>query len=89
MNVILMCHDDNEGMKTLPVIIFAMLMGSAFGENTSKRTYPDEGARKVKIESKSTKAYKKAKEACVSSSKEELKGKKLTECIVNYQKETK
>jgi hypothetical protein len=37
---------------------------------------------------KSTKAYSKAKVACLKKS-EELKGKKLTDCIVEYQKEAK
>lgn len=79
-------------MKTLSIIIFALLMAISFAEDSSKRAYPGQESHDQKNrlhETKSTKAYKKAKEACVESSKGQLKGKKLTECIVNYQKEAK
>lgn len=76
-------------MKTLFVIIFAVFVAIAFAEDSSQRAFPDVKVKKQTAETKSTKAYKKAKEACVSSSAGQLKGKRLTECIVNYQKETK
>ena len=90
MNVILMSADDTLVMKSLSVIIFAVVMASAFAEDSSQRAFPDAGVKKKQVaDTKSTRAYKKAKEACVNSSDGKLKGKKLTECIVNYQKEAK
>ncbi len=78
-----------KNMKMIFVVVFAVFVAFAFAEDTSKRAFPDNSAKRQMTETKSTKAYKKAKEACVNSSNGELKGKKLTECIVNYQKETK
>lgn len=80
---------DNDYMKKFSVLILCLFAASAFGEDTSKRAFPDARVKKQKTETMSTKAYRIAKEACVNSSNRELKGKKLTECIVNYQKEAK
>ncbi len=67
------------------MFIFTVFVAIALGEDTSQRAFPGPGRTK---ESKSTKAYKKAKEECLKIHPE-LKGKKLMECIVNYQKEAK
>lgn len=84
-----MSSADNMNMKMLSVVVFAVFVASSFAEDTSTRAFSEIKVKKQLAETKSTKAYKKAKEACVSSSDGQLKGKKLTECIVNYQKETK
>lgn len=76
---------DTKLMKTILMLTFTVFLAIAFGEDSSQRAFP--GAPKMKV-TKSTKAYKKAKEACLKNDSE-LKGKKLTECIVNYQKEAK
>ena len=73
----------------LIVIVSVLIAASAFAEDTSGPVFSGYKVKKHTAVAKSTKAYKKAKEACVSSSNGELKTKKLTECIVNYQKETK
>lgn len=74
-----------KDMKTILMFIFTVFVAIALGEDSSQRAFPGGGKMR---ESKSTKAYKKAKEACLKGDAE-LKGKKLTECIVNYQKEAK
>ncbi len=80
-------------MKTLSILLFTLFLAIAAAEDASQVVSPDTMVRVEKVESKhetrSTKAYKRAKEACVKSSDGRLKGKKLTECIVNYQKETR
>lgn len=76
-------------MKTLCILFFTVFLALAVAEDTSQRTYPgaDTAKKSAKV-TKSTKAYRKAKEECLKKS-EELKGKKLTDCIVDYQKEAK
>lgn len=82
-----MSWDDTGFMKTLCMMIFTVFLAFAFAEDTGQRAFG--GGPKKKIhEMKVTKEYKKAKEECLKSS-EELRGKKLTECIVKYQKEAK
>lgn len=76
---------DTRDMKTLLMLTLTVFLAIALGEDSSQRAFP--GSAKIR-ESKSTRAYKKAKEDCVKKNSE-LKGKKLTECIVNYQKEAK
>lgn len=77
-------------MKTLCILFFTVFLGLAVAEDTSQRAFPgtDAAAKKSAKVTKSTKAYRKAKEECLKKS-EELKGKKLTDCIVDYQKEAK
>ncbi|MBC7713679.1 MAG: hypothetical protein H7177_10085 [Rhizobacter sp.] len=80
-------------MKTLCVLLFAAFLAIAVAEDSQVTAPPVvEAQPAVNVAprvTKSTKAYKLAKEACVKSSDGKLKGKKLTECIVNYQKEAK
>ncbi|MBC7427859.1 MAG: hypothetical protein H7336_04550 [Bacteriovorax sp.] len=81
-------------MKTLCVVLFAVFLAIAVAEDSSLTISPGIETRPApkleqQRETKSTKAYKLAKEACVKSSDGKLKGKKLTECIVNYQREAK
>lgn len=61
----------------------------AVAEDTSQRAFPgsDRTKKSAKV-TKSTKAYRKAKEECLKK-RDDLKGKKLTDCIVDYQKEAK
>lgn len=77
-------------MKTLCILFFTVFLALAAAEDTSQRAFPgpDSASKKSAKVTKSTKAYRKAKEACLKKS-EELKGKKLTDCIVDYQKEAK
>ena len=85
-----MCTADTRNMKTLCMIAFTVFLAIAVAEDSSQRAFPGANPKvKVGRETKSTKAYKVAKEACVKSGEGQLKGKKLTECIVNYQKEAK
>lgn len=80
---------DTLNMKTLCILIFSAFLSIAIAEDTSQRAFPgpDSSKKSAKVV-KSTKAYRKAKEECLKKS-EELKGKKLTDCIVEYQKEAK
>lgn len=79
-------------MKTLCIIIFTSFLSIAVAEDSTQRAFPGASAKELERKSarvtKSTKAYRKAKDACLKNS-EELKGKKLTDCIVEYQKEAK
>ena len=76
-------------MKTLSILFLTVFLALAVAEDTKNQVF---GGPKTLIESarvtKSTKAYRKAKEECLKKS-DDLKGKKLTDCIVNYQKEVK
>lgn len=76
-------------MKTLCILFFTVFFALAVAEDTSQRAFPgaDTDKKSAKV-TKSTKAYRKAKEECLKKS-EQLKGKKLTDCIVDYQKEAK
>lgn len=76
-------------MKTLYLLLLAFCATYVQAEDTSSHVFQDGRVKKVKGETQSTLAYKKAKEVCLKSVNAELKGKKLTECIVNYQKEAK
>ena len=80
---------DTRYMKTLCILFFTVFLALAVAEDTSQRAFPgpDTSKKSAKVV-KSTKAYRKAKEECLKKS-EELKGKKLTDCIVDYQKEAK
>jgi hypothetical protein len=76
-------------MKTLCILFLTVFLALAVAEDTSQRAFPgsDTSKKSAKV-TKSTKAYRKAKEECLKKS-DELKGKKLTDCIVDYQKEAK
>lgn len=71
------------------ILFFSVFLAVTVAEDTSQRAFPgaDSTKKSAKV-TKSTKAYRKAKEACLKKS-EQLKGKKLTDCIVEYQKEAK
>lgn len=77
-------------MKTFCILFFTVFLALAVAEDTSQRTFSraDVAVRKSAKVTRSTKAYRKAKEACLEKS-EQLKGNKLTDCIVDYQKEAK
>lgn len=70
---------------------FTFLTTFASAEDTLKQeTMPKEVKKEISAPmAKSRRAYAQAKAACVKESEGHLKGKKLTECIVNYQKEMK
>ncbi len=76
-------------MKTLCLLFLTVFLALAVAEDPKNQA---SSGQNTSIEServtKSTKAYRKAKEECLKKS-EELKGKKLTDCIVDYQKEAK
>ena len=76
-------------IKTLCMLVFTVFVAFALAEDSTMR----DSANKLSVKKslhvdKSTKAYKTAKEACLGKS-EDLKGKKLTDCIVEYQKAAK
>jgi LAS superfamily LD-carboxypeptidase LdcB len=86
-------------MKTLCVLFFMVFLAVAVAEDAGLSTKTTENSQENSQEKKeldaksarvkkSTKAYRKAKDACLQKS-EQLKGKKLTDCIVEYQKEAK
>lgn len=83
---------DTWFMKTICMLIFTVFLAFAFGEDSTQRAYPGPGLKELQKKSakvdKSTKDYRKAKGECLKRS-ESLKGKKLTDCIVEYQKEVK
>jgi hypothetical protein len=89
MNVILISPTDTWYMKTLCILFFTVSVTLAVAEDTIQRTFSgiDSVKKNAKV-TKSTRAYRKAKEECLKSSGD-LKGKKLTDCIVDYQKEAK
>ena len=76
-------------MKTLCILFLTFFLAVAVAEDTSQRAFrgADTSKKSAKV-TKSTKAYRKAKEECLKKS-DVLKGKKLTDCIVDYQKEAK
>ena len=79
-------------MKTLCVLILTVFLTVAVAEDSSQRAFPGPSSKDLEAKSarvkKSTKAYRKAKEACLQKN-EELKGKMLKDCIVEFQKEAK
>ena len=76
-------------MKTLCLLFLTVFLAFAFAEDsTQQASLALETSKKTLGVTKSTKAYRKAKEECLKKS-DELKGKKLTDCIVDYQKEVK
>lgn len=76
-------------MKTMCILFLTVFLALAVAEDTSQRAFPGpDSAKKSAKVTKSTKAYRKAKEECLKKS-DVLKGKKLTDCIVDYQKEAK
>lgn len=87
-----MCADDTRSMKTICMLLFTVFLAFAFGEDSTQRAYPGPGLRELEKKSakvdRSTRDYHKAKVECLKKS-ENLKGKKLTDCIVEYQKEAK
>lgn len=72
-------------------LTFTFLVTFASAEDTLRQErMPKEVKKEINSPmAKSRRAYAQAKAACVKESKGHLKGKKLTECIVNYQKEIK
>ena len=72
-------------MKILCLLVVTIFLGSVSAETAFQRE--DMTKKNTKV-LKSTKAYRKAKEECLKKSFD-LKGKKLTDCIVDYQKEAK
>ena len=88
-----MSSADTVTMKTTCIIIFTVFLALAVAEDTALKIHTGTGIKGEFLKknagvAKSTKAYSKAKEECLKRS-EELKGKKLTDCIVEYQKEAK
>jgi hypothetical protein len=80
MNVFLMSYTDTKDMKTLCALIFVAFLAVAIAEDSSIVSSPGTDPKtlaklELQHESKSTKAYKRAKEACVNSSNGKLKGK--------------
>lgn len=81
-------------MKTICLIFLTVLVAIAVADDSSHPTLGAKVHEPVKKEmgpkmTKSTKRYLQAKRACLEKSSGQLKGKLLTECIVNYQKEAK
>lgn len=71
------------------ILFLSVFLAIAAAEDKSQRILhrSDTSKKSAKV-TKSTKAYRKAKEECIKLS-DKLKGKKLTDCIVDYQKEAK
>ena len=74
------------------MLLFTVLWALAFAEDSTQQAFPGPGireqARKNEKVDKSTKAYRQAKHECLKRGGD-LKGKKLTDCIVEYQREAK
>lgn len=77
-------------MKTLCILFLTVFLAIALAKEDSQRLSlaPAETSKKSAKVTKITKIYRKAKEECLKKS-DTLKGKKLTDCIVDYQKEVK
>jgi hypothetical protein len=78
-------------MKMLCVLLFTFFLTTLVAQESNKGdTIP--GQKDLEKKSarvvKSAKAYRKAKDECLKKN-EDIKGKKLTDCIVEYQKEAK
>lgn len=78
-------------MKLLCMLLLTLLLTTVVAQESSKvDTIP--GQKELDKKSarvvKSAKAYRKAKDECLKKN-EDIKGKKLTDCIVEYQKEAK
>lgn len=78
-------------MKTIGLVFFSILVAFVFGDEAPKAvSVSTEQKTSLSLEMlKTTKTYSKAKEFCIKQGGESLKGNKLTECIVKYQKEAK
>lgn len=82
-------------MKTICLISFTLFSAIALAENFNPPSLQEAKAQTVVKKEMgprmraSTKAYKKAKKACLERSEGHLKGKQLADCIVSYQKEAK
>ena len=76
-------------MKTLCILLLTVFLALAVAEDNSQQVSKGQSQSKKSARvTKSTKAYRKAKEECLKKS-DGLKGNKLTDCIVDYQKEVK
>ena len=72
-------------MRILSILFLTVLLSLVAAEDSSLQlSVPGTSKESVRV-IKSTKAYRKAKEECLKKS-DVLKGKNLTDCIVNYQK---
>ena len=87
-----MCLNDTSFMKTMFLLIFTVFLSPAYGEDSTQRAFPGPGISELERKNAkvglSTRDYRKAKIECLKMN-ENLKGKKLTDCIVEYQKEAK
>lgn len=74
------------------MLLFTVFLALAFAEDSTQQAFPGPGmkeqAKKNERADKTTKAYRQAKHECLKKGGD-LKGKKLTDCIVEYQKEAK
>lgn len=69
-------------MKMIGLVFFSILTAFVYGEESPRPVLSSEMI-------KNTKSYSKAKDFCMKQGGKNLKGNKLTECIVKYQKEAK
>ncbi|MBY0415367.1 MAG: hypothetical protein K2Q18_14440 [Bdellovibrionales bacterium] len=74
-------------MKTLCLVIFSVFMAIAQALDSSQKPLNGLEKKSPKV-LKSARAYREAKVECIKKSME-LKGSKLTNCIVEYQKKSK
>jgi hypothetical protein len=78
-------------MKLLCTLIFSFLLTTVVAQENSK-AITTSGQRDLEKKSprvvRRVKAYRNAKDECLKKN-EDIKGKKLTDCIVEYQKEAK
>jgi hypothetical protein len=79
-------------MKMLCMLIFTIFLTTVVAQENNQEASTIPGQKDLDKKSarvvKSAKAYRRAKEECLKKN-EDIKGKKLTDCIVEYQKEAK
>ena len=80
--------DHNEFMKLLSMLILLLSLTSIGAQEMNKTPAKQELQKKSPRVVRRVKAYRNAKDECLRKH-EDIKGKKLTDCIVEYQKEAK